>query len=105
RRITCEGENIADAADGPSAEKSGLETDNVLVARGQVRDSLDAASFEGAGGDERVHADASHSAGVDVDGVDFAGSHEFIDLLEDAIEGKALGRIDFGADGELTGFQ
>ena len=44
-----------------------------------------------------VHADASQRAAIDVDGIDAAGGHDFVHLLEDAIEGDALGRIDFHA--------
>ena len=82
---------------------SGLQTDDVLIARGEMRNGFDAASFESAGDDQRVHADASHGAGVDVDGVDFAGRHNFFDLLVNAIERNTFWRIDFDADLEFFG--
>ena len=70
-----------------------------------MRNGFDAACFERAGGDERVHADASHRAAVDVDGVDFVRGHDFVDLLEDAVEGKPFRRIDFDADGKFFGLE
>jgi len=75
--IAGNGQNVAYAANGPSSEKSSLQTNNILVAGGEMRNGFDAASFESAGDDKRVHADAGHGAGVDVNGIDFAGSHDF----------------------------
>src|SRR4029077_16651768 len=57
-RITGNGEDVANAADGPRAEQRGLEADDVLIARGEVRNGFDAARFEGPGNDQRVHAHA-----------------------------------------------
>jgi len=82
-----------------------LQADDILIASGEMRNGLDAAGFQSAGGDQRVHSNASHRAGVDVDSVDLARSHQLVDLLEDAVERKTLGRIDFRADGELPGFE
>src|SRR5690349_9458458 len=84
RWIAGDGENIAHAADGPGAEKYGLQADDVVVAGGEVRDGFDSAGLERARGHERVHDDASHGAAADVDGVHVAAGHDFVDLLEDA---------------------
>ena len=46
----------------------GLQADNVLVARGEMRNRFDAAGFQCACDDQRVHANASHGAAIDVDG-------------------------------------
>ena len=70
-----------------------------------MRNGFDAARFERAGGHQRVHADAGHRAAVDVDGVDFARGHDFVDLLEDAVEREAFWRIDFDADREFVRLQ
>src|SRR5258708_5774155 len=101
RRITRDGENIADSADGPRAEKRGLQADDVLVASREMRNGFDAAGFQRAGHNQRVHTDAGHGAPIEVDGIDLGRSHDLVDLLEDAIERKALWRIDFHADGEF----
>ena len=104
-RIAGDGENIAHAADGPCAQQSGLQPDDILIPRGEMRNGFHAARFESAGNDECVHADASHGAGIDVDGMHFAGGHDLVDLLVDAIERNALGRVDFHADLEFSGLQ
>ena len=70
-----------------------------------MRHGFHAAGFERAGGHQSVHADASHGAGIDVDGVDFARSHDFIDLLENSVERKSFGRIDFHAYREFFSLQ
>src|SRR5580704_3161486 len=98
RRIAGDGKYVANAADSPGAEQARLQTDDVEIARGEMRDGLDTSCFERTSGDEGVHANASHSAAVDVYGVDFFRDHDFVDLLVDAVERKAFGRIDFDAD-------
>ena len=70
-----------------------------------MRNGFDAARFERAGDDQRVHADAGHRAAVDVDGIDFVRGHDLVNLLEDAVEREAFGRIDFDADGELLSLE
>ena len=70
-RIAGDCQDVADAADGPRPEQCGLQANDILVARGEMRNGLDAAGFESAGNDERVHSNASHGAGVDVDGIHF----------------------------------
>src|SRR5271165_6171905 len=98
-RIAGDAENVAHASDCPGAQQHGLQADNVEIARGEVRDGFDAAGFECASDDERVHSDTSHGAAVDVDSIGFSGGHDFIDLFIDAVEGKPFGRIDFHAHG------
>ena len=44
-------------------------------------------------------------AAVDVDGIDVAGGHDFVDLLEHALERDALGRIDFDAKPRILRLQ
>src|SRR5271157_3054177 len=105
RRIASNREDVAHTADGPRAQKHGLQADDVLIARGEVRHGLDAPGFQSAGDNERVHAHASHRAAIDVDGVHLFGSHYFVNLLVDAIERKALGRIDLHANGEFLFLQ
>ena len=51
--------------------------------------------FQGTGNDERIHTHARHRATVDVDGVHLLRGHYFVHLLENAVEGEALRRIDF----------
>ena len=71
------------------------ETDQVQVARGEVRNRFDAARLQRAGHHHGVHAHARQRAAVDVDGVDAASGHDLVHLLEHAIQRDALGRIDF----------
>src|SRR6267378_4230842 len=101
RWITCDSEHVADATDGPRAEKRSLQADDVLVARREMRNGFDAAGFQRAGHNQGVHANAGHGSAIDVDGVHFFGRHNLVDLLEDAVERESLGRIDFYADGEF----
>src|SRR6202158_1112065 len=101
RWITCDSEYVADAADGPRAEKRSLQADDVLIARREMRNSFDAAGSQRAGHNQGVHADAGHGSAIDVDGIHFFGRHNLVDLLEDAVERESLGRIDFHADGEF----
>src|SRR5258706_12991642 len=104
-RVACDGEDVANAADSPCAEEHGLQADDVVVARGEVRHGFHAARFERTRGDERVHADAGHGAAVDVDGIDFARGHDFVDLLVDSVQRNALRRIDFYAHGKFIFLQ
>src|SRR6266478_4109791 len=46
RRIAGDGKNVANAADGPRAEKRSLQADDVLVACGEMRNGFDATGFE-----------------------------------------------------------
>src|SRR4029077_12403577 len=101
RWVARDGENIANTANGPRAEKRGLQADDVLIACCEMRNGFDASGFERAGDDQGVHADAGHGSTIDVNGIHFFRRHDFIHLLIDAIERKALGRIDFHADDEL----
>ena len=78
-----------------------MQADDILVARGQMGNGFDAAGFQSAGHNQRVHADAGHGSAVDVDGIHFFRGHDLVDLLEDALEREALGRIDFQADAEF----
>ena len=105
RGIAGDGEYVANAANGPRAEQHGLQADDVVVARREVRNRFNASRFEGARDDQRVHAHARHGPAVDVNGVDLARSHNLVDLLEDAVERKPLGRIDFHADAEFLFLQ
>jgi hypothetical protein len=61
--------------------------------------------FERTRGDQRVHADASHGSAVDIDGIDFARGHDFVDLLVDSIERNTFRRIDFHANHEFAFLQ
>ena len=101
RRIAGDREDVANAADGPRAEQHRLQSDDVVVARGEMRNRFDAARFERARSHQRVHADAGHRAAVHVDDIDFARRHDAIDLFVDAIERQTFRRIDFDADREF----
>src|SRR5713226_7362755 len=105
RRITGDGENIADAAYGPRAEQRSLQADDVLVTCREMWNGFDAAGFQRASHDQGVHADAGHGSAIDVDGIHFLRCHNPVDLLEDAIERKALWRIDLNANGEFLGLK
>ena len=52
-----------------------------------MRNGLGAAGFQGAGNHHGVHADAGHGAAIDVDGVDLAGRHDLVHLLDEASQG------------------
>jgi len=69
----------------PRAEKTSLQADDVLVARREMGNSFDAAGFQRASHDQSVHADASHGAAIDVDGVHFFRRHNLVHLLENAV--------------------
>src|SRR5579862_8983558 len=45
RRIAGNRQHVAHAAHGPGAEQRGLQADNILVARSQMRNRFDAAGF------------------------------------------------------------
>src|SRR5467141_3300358 len=100
-RITGDGKNVADTANGPRAEKSGLQADDVLVAGGEMGNGFEAEGFESAGHNQSVHANAGHGSAVDIDGIHLFGGHHPVDLLVDTLERKALWRIDFHADSEF----
>jgi len=70
-----------------------------------MRTGFDAAGFQSPCHNERVHSHAGHRAAIDVDGVDAAGSHDVVDLLVNALERDAFGRIDLHADGEFLVLQ
>ena len=55
-----------------------------------MRNRLDAASFQRAGHDQRVHAHARHRAAINIDGVDAPGRHDVIDLLDKPAQAKCL---------------
>ena len=81
--------------------KHGLQPDDVLIARGQMRHGFHAARFQRPRDDQRIHADARHRAAVDVDGVHFLRGHDFVDLLVNALERNPFRRIDLHADGKF----
>ena len=82
-----------------------MQADEVLIARGYVRNGLDAARLQGAGQHQGVHAYASQGAAIDVDGSHAAARNDLVHLLEDALERNALRRIDLDGDGKLPRFE
>ena len=73
----------------------------IRVARGQMRNCLNAARLERTGERKRVHPDARERSAVDVDRVHALRSHHVFHLLENAFDRRALWRIDFHGDDEL----
>jgi len=56
-----------------------------------MRNGFDARASRAPATNLKRPCDASHGAGIDVDGIDFAGSHDFFDLFVNAVESNALG--------------
>ena len=97
-RIARDREDVAHAADGPGAEEHCLQADDIRVARGEMRNRFEAVGFERAGEHERVHSDAGERAAIDVNRIHVADGHDAAHLLDDAVDGNALGRINFHGD-------
>src|SRR4029077_10277229 len=98
-------EDVAHAADGPGAEEHRLEADDIRVARGEMRNRLEAVGFERAREHQRIHSDAGESAAIDVYRIDMAVGHNAAYLLDDAVDGNSFGRIDFNRHRELLSLQ
>src|SRR3984957_19472289 len=101
--IAGDGQNIANATDGPGAEQHGLQADDIGVAGGYVRDGFETVRFERTGQNHGVHADASESAAIDVDGVDCGMSHDASDLIENSVDGYAFRRGEFHGSDKFSG--
>ena len=105
RRIAGNGQEVANPADAPGAEQRGLQTDEILVPRGDVRNRFHSARLQGSGQHQRVHAHAGQRAAIDVDGIHAAAGDDLVHLLEDAFERNALGRIDLHRNAKFAGLE
>src|SRR5690242_10728469 len=102
RRIACDGQEVANASDAPGSQQRSLQTDKVLVPRGDMRDGFDAARLQSAGKHERVHAHTREGTAIDVNRVYAAAGRDLLNLLEDTFQRNAFRRIDLHRNSELA---
>ena len=104
-RVARDGQEVAYSSDAPGAKERGLQTDEILIARGHVWNGLDAARLQSPGEHQCVHAYAGQRAAIDVNGIDAAARRNLIHLLEDALERNAFGGIDLHGHRKFACFE
>ncbi len=101
RWVARDDEHVADP-DGPGAEQVAFDAHLGRVARRVVRHRFKADALDHRRHPERVHVQACHGVGVDVDDIDEPGFAESLARIEDHLWVGALGRIDLHRHHELA---
>src|SRR5438046_142162 len=78
-RIAANRKYVANASNRPCSQQCSLQSDQIQIPSGQMRNGLDSARLECAGYHHRIHTDARQRAAVNVNRIDTAGRHDPVD--------------------------